>query len=330
MPLGHGKLREGIFDRMQLQLAALGNLHRPCQHLGRIGKEPLHLLRAFHIELVAVEAEAFFIVNLRARLHAQHHVVGVRVLAAQVMRVVGRHQRNIQFLFQFKERLVNPLFFLEALVLNLQVKVALAEDVLVLLGHAARLFVAPGQQLLAQFPGQAARQADQALRVLGQITLADARLAIKAVQRSLGGDPHQIPVALLVLGQHEQMVALVALARSAMVLVLADVELAAQDRLDPFGLGGRKKVHRPVDVPVVGHRHRLLPQGSHTVHEFMNVASPVQQRVLGMQMQMREFGHGYSNSSREAGGALRPILVRFPIALRKSRYISPPRRRSRL
>jgi hypothetical protein len=36
----------------------------------------------------------------------------------------------------------------------------------------------------------------------------------------------------------------------------------------------------------------------------VNVASPVQQRVLSMQMQMREFGHGYSNSSRAAASAL--------------------------
>jgi hypothetical protein len=84
---------------MQLQLAALGNLHRPLQDLGRVREEPLHLLGALHKKLIAVEAEALLVVNLRAGLHAEHHVVRVRVLAAQVVRVVGRHQRNLQLLF---------------------------------------------------------------------------------------------------------------------------------------------------------------------------------------------------------------------------------------
>ena len=45
-------------------------------------------------------------------------------------------------------------------------------------------------------------------------------------------------------------------------------------------------------IPVVGHGDRLLPQRGHPVNKFGQVANPIQQRVLGMQMQMRKFGHG--------------------------------------
>ena len=79
--------------------------------------------------------------------------------------------------------------------------------------------------------------------------------------------------------------------------MLADVELTAQNRLDSLGLGRVKEVHRAVDVPVVGHGDRGLPQLRDAVNELLDVASPIQQGVLGVQMQMRKFSHGNFNSS---------------------------------
>ena len=78
----------------------------------------------------------------------------------------------------------------------------------------------------------------------------------------------------------------------AMVLRLADIELAPQNRLDPPILRRGKKVHRPVDIPVVRHGDRSLPQVRHPVHQLLNVTSPVQQGIFRMQMKMRKFGHG--------------------------------------
>jgi hypothetical protein len=58
-------------------------------------------------------------------------------------------------------------------------------------------------------------------------------------------------------------------------------------------------VDRAVDIPVIGHRDRLLTQRGNPVDQFFDVASPVKQGVLGMQMQMCEFGHGIFDSSRQ-------------------------------
>ncbi len=77
-----------------------------------------------------------------------------------------------------------------------------------------------------------------------------------------------------------------------MILRLADVEFASQDRLDALGLGRIKKVHRAIDVPVVRHRHRLLAEGCHAINELVNVAGAVKKGVFGMKMEMSEFGHG--------------------------------------
>ena len=127
--------------------------------------------------------------------------------------------------------------------------------------------------------------------MFGQVLLAHTRLPIKPVQRSLRRDPDQVPVPLFVLRQHQQMIIVVALAWRAMIFIFGDIKLAAQDRLHALRLGSLEKMHRPVDVPVVGHRDGLLPQLRHPINKLGNVTSPIQQRVLRMQMQMRKFSH---------------------------------------
>ena len=165
-------------------------------------------------------------------------------------------------------------------------------------------------QRLAQLSAQAARKADQPLGVFRQILFAHPRLPVEPVQARLRRQPDQVLVSLLVLGQHQQVVVLavprVARRRQAhtagvasiprrlraMVLRLAHVELAAQDRLHALFLGRIEKVHRAVDVPVVRHGHGLLPQRRHAIRQLIDVAGAVQQRVFGMQMQVGEFSHG--------------------------------------
>ena len=204
--LRHRKLGKGIFHAVQLQVAALGNLHGPRQHRRRILEQPRHLVRALHKKLVAVELEPVGVVNLRARLHAQHHLVRVRVLAAQVVRVVRRHQRNPQLPLQPVQIGLDLFLRFQTLILNLQEEISLAEDVLVLLCDGNGLRVLAFVERLAQLSAQAAGKTDQALRILREILLAHARTPVEPVQRCLRREPDQVPVSLLVLGQHQQVV----------------------------------------------------------------------------------------------------------------------------
>ena len=90
------------------------------------------------------------------------------------------------------------------------------------------------------------------------------------------------------------MVVLVVGRVDAVVLGLAHIKLAAEDGLYAVGLCRVKEVDSPVDVAVVGHGHGLLTQRSHALSKFGDVARAVQKRVLGVQMEVGEFGHDSS------------------------------------
>jgi hypothetical protein len=82
--------------------------------------------------------------------------VRVRVFAAEIVRVVRRDERDVELSLKAEKRLVNLFFVLEALVLNFEKEVALAEDVLVLLGDGLGFFIAAGDELFTQLATQAA------------------------------------------------------------------------------------------------------------------------------------------------------------------------------
>ena len=96
---------------MQLEVAALSDLHGARKQGGVVGKDARHLVRALDEELVGVELEAIRVVNLGAGLDAEHHVVGVRVFAAQVMGIVGGDERDVELFFQAEEIVVDLAFF---------------------------------------------------------------------------------------------------------------------------------------------------------------------------------------------------------------------------
>ena len=301
--LGDREGRERILHRVQLEVAALGDLHGAGKQGGVVREEARHLVGALDEELVGVELEAILVVNLGAGLDAEHHVVGVRVFAAQVMGIVGGDEGDVEVFFQAEEIVVDLAFGFEALVLDFEIEVAAAEDVLVLkrdalgflIGRLRVVLVFLIQEKFAKLAGEAAGRADEALGVAGEEALGDARLAIEAVQRGLGGDANQVLIALFVFGEDEEVVVLVfGVGRNlgAMVLALRHVELAAENGADAALLGGVEEVDRAEDVAVVGHGHGLLAQGGDAVHELGEVACAVEEGVLGVQMEVGEFGHG--------------------------------------
>ncbi len=208
MALRHRKLGERIFHAVQLQVAALGNLHGPREHRRRILEQPRHLVRALHKKLVAVELEPVGVVNLRARLHAQHHLVRVRVLAAQVMRVVRRHQRNPQLPLQPEQIGLDLLLRLQTLILNLQEEISLAEDVLVLLCDGCGL----SRTRLCRAPRTTLRSGSRKDKSGPSNSPRDTSCSRADAGRTRAGclrrEPDQVPVPLLVLGQHQQVVVL--------------------------------------------------------------------------------------------------------------------------
>ncbi len=123
------------------------------------------------------------------------------------------------------------------------------------------------------------------------------------MKRRFRSKPHQIPVALFILRQHQKVVVLVAVALGPVIVGLADIELTPENRLDPLLLGRVEEVHRPEDIAVIGHRHGLLPDLLHMRGEFIDVARAIEQGVVGMQMQVGKFSGHTISLSRAAAAA---------------------------
>ena len=74
----------------------------------------------------------------------------------------------------------------------------------------------------------------------------------------------------------------------AVVFVLAEVELAAEDGLEVLLLHGVEEVDGAVDVAVVGHGGGGLAEIFEMGGEFVDVAGSVEERVVGVEMEVGE------------------------------------------
>src|ERR1700738_2121439 len=136
--------------------------------------------------------------------------------------------------------------------------------------------------------------------MLSQKFLAHPRLVVEAMQRGFRRDLHQVAVALFIFGEHQQVVISVAVGWSAgddVIVFLADVELAAPDRLDPDLVRGIYKMHRAKNVAMVGHGHCGHAKFMNPINKFLDVASAVEQGVIAMQMEGNDLVFGHEGST---------------------------------
>ena len=148
----------------------------------------------------------------------------------------------------------------------------------------------PCHEVLRDFAGEAAGEADEAFGVLGEEVLGDARLAVEAVERGLAGEADEVAVALFVFGEDEQVVVLGSGSANsrAVVVFFADVELAAEDGLEALLLHGVEEVDGAVDVAVVGHGGGGLADFFEVGGELVDIAGAVEEGVVGVEMEMGE------------------------------------------
>jgi hypothetical protein len=75
------------------------------------------------------------------------------------------------------------------------------------------------------------------------------------------------------------------------ILLLADVELAPENGLDAACLGGLEEVDGSVDIAVIGNGDGLLADVSDAIYKLFYVAGAIEERVVGVQMQVGKFSH---------------------------------------
>src|SRR5215467_9344496 len=187
---------------------------------------------------------------------------------------------------------MNAVLHLEALVLDLEIEVLFAENVSILSCSSASSLVVVFHQPFSNFALQTSGKTDQPAGMLGQKLLAHTRLVVEAMKRGLGRNLDQVAVPLFVLGKHQKMVISVALGGSAVIVFLADVEFATDDRLHTLLVGGVHEVNGAKDVAVIRHSNSRHPKLFHVLTKFFNVAGAIQQGIVGVQVQVDELGHG--------------------------------------
>ena len=173
--------------------------------------------------------------------------------------------------------------------LDLEQKVVLAEDVAIRCDRLPRAVDVAVDDLAGRLALETTRKGDQALRVLGQDLLVDARLVVHPLHLADGAKPHQVEVAL-VAGREERQVVGVAVhaAFPQQARPRRDVDLAADDRLDPGFLAGLIEVDRAVHDAVVCKPDRRHPELGRTRHHGGNAAGAVEQRILGVVVEVDE------------------------------------------
>ena len=208
--------------------------------------------------------------------------MGGVVLAAQVVDVGGADQRPAHLPRDPHDALVGAVLLGDLVVLDLEVDVVGAEHPHQLVGVRAGLLLALLHDALAEARLEAPGERDHALRVgVEQLHVDVGLAAAEAVEVAERGELDQVLEARLVAGQERQVVALVA-DFLAVVAVLAEIGLEAQDRLDVMLPAGLVELDGPVQDAVVGEPQGRHPQLGAAGRERVDLAGAVEQRVLGV------------------------------------------------
>src|ERR1019366_5746126 len=249
----HLKLGKRIVNFFQPNVAAFRDLQGPRRHVLISQENLLHLDGALHGKLVATEFQAVGVVDGFTHLNAEHHVLRMGVILAEIVAVIGRDQRDVEFLLQLQQVRLDARFLRQSLVLNFEIEISFAKNVAKRNRGFASCVVLPFREVLGDFALKTRRQTNQPPGVLGQEFLADPGSVVEAVQRCFGDNLDQIAIAFVILSQHDEVVVAVAFLVGAMVLFLADVKLAAQNRLHARLFGVVEEFHSAEDVAMVGH-----------------------------------------------------------------------------
>ena len=185
------------------------------------------------------------------------------------------------------ERGVDPLLHLEPGVLDLQVDGLAPEDVGQPRDLGLGLAAVAVLERLADPAREAAGERDEALRVRGEQVPVDPRLVVVALEEARRGELDQVRVALVRLGEERE----VGVALPLREPVVGDVDLAAEQRLDALLPGLPVELDRAGEAAVVGERDgRHLQLGS-ARRQLRDPAGPVEDRVLGVDVEVDELGH---------------------------------------
>ena len=231
-----GKLGVARQDRLARRRhvgAALGDHQSVVAGLRQVGEEIAHLGGRLEVVLRR-QAAAVGILDMRALLDAQQHVMRLVHRGLGKVDIVGRHQRQPAFIGEIDQRALDAALPILAMALHFDVKPAIEQgfQVFELMGRCRRLTC---RQQPTHAAAHAADQGQQSVGIAFQLGERQRRLrAGLELEMGAAHQPHQVEVACLVLDQEGEPVGRRRLAhrRDAALLLTADAEIAADDRLN--------------------------------------------------------------------------------------------------
>ncbi len=122
--------------------------------------------------------------------------------------------------------------------------------------------------------------------MLGQQLPVDPRLVVVALEVAQRGQAYEVGVALIGLSQKSQ----VCVALLLRLAIVGDVDLAADDGLHAVLARLPRELDRPGERAVVGERHGRHLESRRLGRQLRDPARPVENRILGVDMQMDEGG----------------------------------------
>lgn len=129
----------------------------------------------------------------------------------------------------------------------------------------------------------------------------DAGLVVETFEEAGGDEAVEVLVAFLILTEKDEVVVAIGFG-FILVILLGDVEFAADDGVDAFGLGGVVELDGSEEVAMVGHGdggHLLFGDDVHHLGDF---TGSVEEGVIGMAVEMDEGRVGHRGCARGAPG----------------------------
>ncbi|MCL4535757.1 MAG: hypothetical protein M1370_11445 [Bacteroidetes bacterium] len=242
-----------------------------------LAEDPRHLFGTSQVEILGLHPHPVGIVHGGVGLDAEQDLLGVGVLLADVVDVVGGDHRNAHSAAQLQHAAVDLNLVGEAVVLDLQVVAVRAHQVAVEGGGPRRGVQVVPQDGASHLAGWAAGGDDQALVVLLEQLVVDARLVVEPLQLGLADQIHEGLVAGEVLGQQKQVRGAFVLGLPVVHAALGHVGLDTDERLYARGLGGQVKLDGAVHGAVVGEGKGRHAELFGPAHQVLNLPQSVQQ-----------------------------------------------------
>ena len=173
------KKGEMIGVEIKGDITTLGDCYGIVHGAGEVFEIGDHLLFGFEVKLVRAEAEAVAVFDGFTGLDAQQHIMGPDISLIQVVAVVAGHHWNGQFGAEVAQGDINSILQRQAVVLNLQIKIAFSEKLLKKQGRCFGLICPTGDEMLGNLPLKAGRHGDQPLTMIAQNMLIDTGFIIK-------------------------------------------------------------------------------------------------------------------------------------------------------